>query len=65
MKIIRYPGLVSEMAKKGETQKTIAELLGLSIPSISSRFRGKKDWSIGEIEKLCNYYGKDYYELFK
>lgn len=65
MRIIRYPGLVSEMAKRGETQKNIAELLGLSIPSISSRFRGKKDWSIGEIEKLCNYYGKDYYELFK
>lgn len=65
MKIIRYPGLVSEMAKKGETQKTIAEMLGLTVPSVCRRFRGKKDWTIGEIEKICEHYGKDYYELFK
>lgn len=65
MKIIRFPGLVSEMAKHGDTQKDIAELLELSVPSISSRFRGKKDWTIGEIEKICKRYSKDYYQLFK
>ena len=59
-----YPGLVGEMAKYGDTLKTIAKLLGLSVPSIWSRFAGKKDWTIGEIEKICNFYEKDFYELF-
>ena len=65
MKQVKYPGLVAEMASRGENQKTIAKLLGRTGPNISKRFSGKKEWSIGEIEKICEYYGKDYYELFK
>lgn len=65
MKVIKYPGLVAEMARRGDTQKTICKLLGLTISNVSRRFSGKVDWSISEIEKICEYYGKDYYELFK
>lgn len=65
MKEVKYPGLLAEMAKHGDKQKSLAKLLGLSAPSISKRLLGKKEWSIGEIEKICEYYGKDYYELFK
>lgn len=64
MKKILYPGLVAEMAKHGDTQKTIASLLGMSVSNISVRLSGKKDWSIGEIEKICDFYKKDFYELF-
>lgn len=64
MKKILYPGLVAEMAKHGDTQKTIASLLGMSTSNISVRLSGKKDWSIGEIEKICDFYKKDFYELF-
>ena len=60
-----YGGLVGEMAKHGDTLKTIADLLGLSVPSVWSRFAGKKDWEISEIETICKHYGKTYEELFK
>lgn len=65
MKKIKYPELVAEMARKGKTQKEVAKLLGLAHPSISRRLSGEIEWSIGEIDKLCEYFGKDYYELFK
>ena len=62
---VKYPGLVSEMAKRGDTLKNLAELLNVSEASISRRLAGKIDWSIGEIEDICNHYQKDYYQLFK
>ena len=65
MKKIKDPELAGEMAKHGDTQKSIAKLLDLSIPSFSRRLSGEVDWSIGEIETLCKHYKKDYYELFK
>lgn len=61
---VKYSGLVSEMAKYKHNQKTIANLLGLSEATTSRRFAGESEWTIGEIEKLCEYYNKDYYELF-
>ena len=65
MKKVIYPGLVAEMAKRGETQEVLSKLLGLRRESISRRMTGKLEWSISEIEKICEYYEKDYYELFK
>lgn len=65
MKKIEYPELLAEMARHGDTQKAIAKLLELSIPSFSRRLSGEVDWSISDIEKLCKHYNKDYYELFK
>ena len=65
MKIVKYPGLVAEMARRGEHQKTIAKLLGITLSAISRRFSGEVEWSISEIEKICDYYKKSYDELFK
>ena len=65
MKKILYPGLLAEMAKHGDTLNTIGKLIGVTNSSVSKRFSGKVEWSISEIEKICEYYGKDYYELFK
>ena len=65
MKKIKYPNLVAEMARHGESEKTLAELLDLHKNSISKRFLGKVDWTISDIDKICEHYGKDYYELFK
>lgn len=65
MKKIKYPGLVSEMARCGDTQKTISKLIGRTVSNVCLRFTGKKEWTIGEIEKICDYYGKTYEELFK
>lgn len=64
-KVVKFPNLVGEMAKNGETQKTIGDLLGLKPSTISRKLSGQIDWSIGEVEILCEYFGKDYYQLFK
>ena len=65
MKKVVYPGLAGEMARRGDTQIVLAKLLKLTPGAISKRLSGKIEWSIGEIEKICDYYKKDYYELFK
>lgn len=64
-KAILYPGITGEMAKRGETQTDIGKLLGLHQTQICKRLQGKKEWTIGEIEILCEHYNKNYYELFK
>lgn len=63
-KIVKFPNLVAEIARRGETQKSIAKLLGVSEPTIGFKLKGKTDWTIGEVEQLCKYFGKDYYQLF-
>lgn len=65
MKKVKYPGLVGEMAKRGDTQKTLSKLLDIPLASISRRLSGEIEWSISEIDKICEHYKKDYYELFK
>ena len=65
MEKIFYPELLGEMAKHGDTQKSLAKLLGITYSSVSRRLSGKSEWSISEIDILCEYYDKNYYELFK
>ena len=65
MKKIKYPNLIGEMARRGETQRSLAKLLELHVNSLHKRLSGEIEWSISEIDKLCEYFGKDYYELFK
>lgn len=62
---IKYGGLKGEMAKNGDTNKTLADLLEISESSISRRLSGEIDWSIGEIDIICKHYDKDYYQLFE
>lgn len=62
---VMFPNLVAEMARNGENQRVIAELLGLNYTTISKKLNGQIGWSIGEVEKICEHYKKDYYKLFK
>lgn len=66
IKHLLYAELVGEMAKRGETQKDLAKVIGIeSATAISRRLAGDIEWSIGEVEAICEHYGKDYYTLFK
>ena len=56
--VLKYPGLVSEMARKGDTYSDLGKLLILSDSSISRRMSGDIEWSIGEIEQICKHYRK-------
>jgi predicted transcriptional regulator len=64
-KPVKYPNLVAEMARKGDTQLVLAKLLNLAQASISRKLKGETAWSLEEVEKICEYYNKNYYELFK
>ena len=61
----KYPNILAEMAKNGDSKAKIAGILGISTNQLRNKIYGKYDWTISEIEKLCIYYEKDYYELFK
>lgn len=65
MKKVLYPELVGEMAKRGETQKSLAKVLETTPSAVWRRLTGRTEWTIGEVDKICEYFGKDYYELFK
>ena len=64
-KEIKFPELLSEMARRGESQEELARVLGMSRSTLYMRMTGKVEWTIGDIERLCEHYNKDYYQLFK
>ena len=65
MKKVLYPELTAEIAKRGDTLKSIGKLLDINYSSVSRKLAGQTCWTITEIDKLCEYFNKDYYELFK
>lgn len=65
MKKILYPELLGEMAKHGDTKGKLCEYLGVTRTTLYTRFIGKTEWTISEIERICKRYNKDYYQLFK
>ncbi len=64
-KILKYPNLLAEMKRNGETQTDVGKLLGVTQLTISKKLAGINDWTITEIETLCKHYGMSFYELFK
>lgn len=64
-KEIKYPEILSELARRGLTQRELAEILKVNQGTISKKMRGKTEWTIGEVETICDYFNKDYYQLFK
>lgn len=65
MKNVKYPELMGEMARHGDTQRSLAKILGITYSAMWRRLTGQKEWTISEVDKICEHYSKDYYELFK
>lgn len=63
-KVVRYPNLLAEIARSGESNSYVADLLGISPPSFSRRLKGEIEWSKSEIDTLCEHYHKTYDYLF-
>ena len=63
-KEIMYPNLIAEMAKRGDTYGTLAEILKTSISAVGRRINGTVEWSKSEIDTLCEHYKKPYSDLF-
>lgn len=64
-KIPKYPNLVAEMVKNGDTQISLGKVIGLAKTTMCLKMSGKTEWTMSEIDKICEYYKKNYYELFK
>ena len=64
-KQLKYPGLVAEMARHGETEFDIGKLLNMSHASVSRRLCGKTRFRTEEIDILCEHFKKTYEELFQ
>lgn len=65
LKEIKYPNLILEIKRRGETQDDLSKLLGISRTTFNFKLQGKSEWTISEIEKICEHYDMNYYELFK
>ena len=61
----KYPEIVSELRKNAESQQHLADFLEVDVTTLRAKLSGKRQWNISEIEKLCEHFSKDYYELFK
>lgn len=60
-----YPKIRLAMLENGDTMINLAKILDISVFTLTRKMYGRTEWTIGEIEKLCIYYGLDYYDLFK
>ena len=59
-----YTNIIIEMFKKHENQNDLSKALEMSKNALVNKLKGRTDWTISEIDKLCKHYGKDYYYLF-
>lgn len=62
---IIYTKIVQEMKARKETQSAVAEILGITRQNLKWKLDGRSDWTISDIEILCEHFNKNYYELFK
>lgn len=61
----QYPKLLAELVLRNETQGDLAKLLGVTETTLSFKLNGKSDFTIREVEQICEHFDKDYYSLFK
>ncbi len=64
-KFVLFPEIAIEMAKRGENQQDLANLLQLDRTTVTRKLNGEIEWSIGDIEVMCLHYDKDFYVLFR
>lgn len=63
-KSVMFPNLAAEIARNGESNGMVADLLKLSPPSFTRRMNGTIEWSKSEIDTLCEHFNKPYDYLF-
>lgn len=61
----KYFTLQTEMMRKGESQADVARLLKITANAVRNKLDCRNEWTINEIDTLCNHYNMNYYDLFK
>ncbi len=64
-KKVVYPTLEAEMARRGENQTYIANLLETNPANICRKLLGISEWTIGDVEILCDHFNMEFSKLFK
>ena len=57
MKIVRYPTLRAEMARRGITQTDFAKLLNLSQNYMCDKINGKREFKLNELRVIADEIG--------
>ena len=65
MNKVKYPGLLAEMARNGETGKALSKKLNITEAQFSRKINGLTKWNLTEVNKICEHFKKTYEELFK
>ena len=47
----------AEMARQGRTQRELAEMLGVSQPTVSARLSGRRDFTVAELRRISKWLG--------
>ena len=55
MRSYKYCNLTNEMKKTKTTQRKLSKILGIHENSVRKKLDGKYEWTINEIDVLCNY----------
>lgn len=63
MKMNRFRLLRGMLHGRGYNQPEVAELLGLSVSSVSNRYRGKTPWTLDEMYTLMDAVNADYAQM--
>ena len=61
---VKFANLRAKMARHGVSNKHLAEILGVSVVTIRSRFSGKSKWTIDDANTLAKYFDSNIDYLF-
>lgn len=65
MKPYNYSLLLGRMRERGETQASVAAMLGINPTTLNNKLHNKTEFTQSEILKMCDYLGIDsVYEYF-
>lgn len=54
-----FPNLRAEMGRKNVDLTTLAEVLGITLQTVSRKFNGKSEWTYNEAIAIKNYLDVD------
>lgn len=60
----KYPNLIAEMAKNGDSIMNLAKDLNMNYQTLSTRLKGAKSFELPEVVYIINRYGKPLEYLF-
>ena len=61
---VRYRNLLAEMAKRGESYGTLADLCDIDEQTFGKKMRNDAPFTVAQVDVLCRHYGCAFEYLF-